>query len=308
MNANMELYLVSKLATILTIGIVLSFLIGLIVGKSGGFRNRNTRMAWYGVIITSIFAFFIVARSEYLFTPHTEQASSSGALSFAFLFPIWFYIGTRTSLMKRNREIKSHGSNLAKQIFGVFMIINGFSEGSSFYRVEGVSPEVMVYLSYLIWLLIVSKISFGLVLLAFLPKKNMFLEFKQAKLESDNVQEENIRNIIHEQIENIPENDKSNNAINSDNKQSLNRNIFKYIFTYILFKNKLYKQYISEGTRRLLLVLSMFLPLVLAYSICQDRNFDILKFAQYSFIYYLSFHLLTRAYIWILEGFKVGSQ
>ncbi len=71
----------------------------------------------------------------------------------------------------------------------------------------------------------------------------------------------------------------------------------------ISFKYRYCSKYFGEGIRRLIVILSILLPILIAYSIDQDNDSEIEDFLLYLLVCYVTFHLSIKIIIWIKEGF-----
>ena len=86
------------------------------------------------------------------------------------------------------------------------------------------------------------------------------------------------------------------------NKDYSQGNLIK-LANFLLFKNTKYSNYFGEGIRRMIVVLSLALPLLIGYSIDQDNYSEIEDFILYTIICYIAFHVIFQIGIWIKEGF-----
>jgi len=78
---------------------------------------------------------------------------------------------------------------------------------------------------------------------------------------------------------------------------------FTAIVNLLSFKSRYCLKYFGEGMRRLIVVLSILLPILIAYSIDQDNDSEIEDFLMYLLVCYVTFHLIIKIIIWIKEGF-----
>lgn len=132
------------------------------------------------------------------------------------------------------------------------------------------------------------------------------------------LQKKNIKNSTNEnEIINgsLKENDDNLNLLDfpeSKKRKSLSYKMLFGLWKLTTFNSQSFQHSISEGTRRLLFILSFLLPFLCGLLYCKFDTHGRYYFSDPSFVIgyiyaYIIYHFALRVIIWIAKGYKVNS-
>ncbi|MCO6463848.1 MAG: RDD family protein [Saprospiraceae bacterium] len=97
-------------------------------------------------------------------------------------------------------------------------------------------------------------------------------------------------------------------------RNPLIKNPFRLIWKMVTFKFAFHKEMINEGDRRLLIIISLFVPFLLSmlYSRGKDEYEEYYIDGEsfcFAFIWiYFLFHIAVRIYKWVIDGYNLGKK